>query len=94
VRHLLIIPVCALMVACTPAKRYTAVASACETYAVALNTAAELNRAGKLTASAQSKIDATVGPAKAVCSGSAPSDDPEAVRKVSALVIAVLEAQK
>lgn len=82
------------LAACTPAKRYTAIATTCETYAVALNTAAELNRAGKLSAAAQAKIDATTGPAKAVCGGSAPSDDPEAVKKVSTLVIAVLEAQK
>lgn len=93
-KRLLIITVLGLMVACTPTKRYTATATVCETYAVALNTAAELNRAKKLTAAQQARIDATVGPAKAVCSGSAPSDDPEAVRKVSALVIAVLEAQK
>lgn len=82
------------LAACSTGDRYKAVASTCQTYAVALNTAAALNREGKLTPAAVARIDATVPPAKAVCSGSAPSDDPAAVQKVADLVIAVLEAQK
>jgi uncharacterized lipoprotein len=82
------------LAACSSADRYKAIASTCQTYAVALNTAAALNRAGKLTPSAVARIDATVAPAAAVCSGAAPSDDPAAVQKVADLVIAVLEAQK
>lgn len=79
--------------ACTTGDRYNAVASACQTYAVALNTAASLNRAGKLSPETIAKIDATTAPAKAVCSGAAPTDDPAAVQKVADLVIVVLTAQ-
>ncbi len=79
--------------ACSTGDRYNAVASACQTYAVALNTAAALNRAGKLSPATVEKIDATTTPAKAVCSGTAPTDDPAAVRKVADLVIVVLQAQ-
>jgi uncharacterized lipoprotein len=79
--------------ACTTGDRYNAVASTCQTYAVALNTAAALNRSGKLSAATVAKIDATTGPAKAVCSGTAPTNDPAAVQKVADLVIVVLQAQ-
>lgn len=81
------------LAACTTGDRYNAVASACQTYAVALNTAAALNRAGKLSPATVAKIDATIPPARSVCSGSAPMDDPAAVQKVADLVIVVLKAQ-
>lgn len=82
------------LVACTSTDRYNAIATSCQTYAVALNTAASLNSAGKLSPATVAKIDASVAPAKAVCSGTAPTDDPKAVQKISDAVIAVLTAQK
>ncbi len=81
------------LAACTTGDRYNAVASACQTYAVALNTAAALNRRGALSEGDRAMIDATIGPARAVCAGPAPTDDPAAVQKVAALVIVVLNAQ-
>ncbi len=93
-KHLILAGALALSLAgCSTGDRYNAVASACQTYSVALNTAASLNRNGRLSPSAVAKIDATTGPAKAVCSGPAPTDDPAAVQKVADLVIAVLNAQ-
>lgn len=79
--------------ACSTGDRYNAVASACQTYAVALNTAASLNRAGKLSPAVVARIDETIPPARAVCSGAAPTNDPAAVQKVADLVIVVLQAQ-
>lgn len=79
--------------ACDTSSRYKTLATACGTYAVALQTAAGLNSAGKLSPASVARIDATIPPAKAVCSGPAPSDDVGAAQKVSAAIIAVLEAQ-
>lgn len=81
------------LASCTTGDRYDAVASSCQTYAVALNTASALNRAGRLSAATVEKIDATIPPARAVCSGNAPTNDPAAVQKVADLVIVVLQAQ-
>lgn len=89
-RYIPIVILCALA-ACTTPQRYTGIATACSTYAVALNTLAALNRNGKLTPAAQARIDLTIPPAKAACSGPAPTDDPEAVRKVSDAVVAILK---
>lgn len=80
--------------ACSTGDRYNAVATSCQTYAVALRTAAALNESGKLSPATVRKIDASVAPARAVCSGDAPNSDPAAVAKISSAVIAVLEAQK
>lgn len=82
------------LVACSTTDRYNAIATSCQTYAVALNTAASLNSAGKLSPDTVKKIDATVAPARGICSGTAPTDDPKAVQKISDAVIAVLTAQK
>lgn len=93
-KHLILAGALALSLAgCSTGDRYNAVASACQTYAVALNTAAALNRSGRLSADTVAKIDATIPPARSVCSGAAPSTDPAAVQKVADLVIAVLNAQ-
>lgn len=87
------IAVGALLAACSTTDRYNAVASACQMYAAALNTAAVLNQQKKLSVDTIKAIDATVGSAKAVCTGPAPSTDPAAVQKVADLVIIVLKAQ-
>lgn len=79
------------LAACTTPQRYTGIATACSTYAVALNTLATLAKAGKLSPEAQGRIDRTIPPAKAACSGAAPADDPEAVRKVADAIVAVLK---
>lgn len=80
--------------ACSTMDRYRAISTACQTYAVALNTAATLNAQGKLSPLAKVRINQTIDPAQSVCSGDAPTDDPAALRKVTDAIIAVLEAQK
>lgn len=82
-----------LLAACSTTDRYNAISSACQTYAIALNTAAALNKAGKIGTDKQAAIDATIEPARAVCSGQTPSTDSAAAQKVADLVIAVLNAQ-
>lgn len=89
-RYLPIVILCALA-GCTTPQRYTGIAATCEAYAVALNTAAALNRDGRLSRAAQDRIDITIPPARAICTGVAPTDDPEAVRKVADAVIAILK---
>ena len=82
------------LAACSSDDRYKAIASSCQTYAVALQTMATLNAAGKLSPATQARVDATIAPAHAICSGAAPSTDPAAVTKVADAVIAVLQAQQ
>ena len=92
-KHLILIAVM-LLAACSTGDRYNAIASTCQAYAVALKTAARLNGEGKLSSLAQHRINQTIEPARKVCSGDTPTDDPEAVNKIKLAVIAVLEAQK
>ena len=83
-----------LSAGCAQTDRYNAIAASCQTYAVALNTLAAMNRTGSLTPESQTRIDATIPPARTVCTGPAPTDDLQAANKISAAVIAVLLAQQ
>ncbi len=79
-----------LLAGCTTPARYDSVATTCELYATALNTAAALNSAGKLSVDTQARIDATTPIAAKVCSGSAPTTDQAQIQKLADVVVEVL----
>lgn len=57
--------------------------TACQTYTVALNTAAKLNKAGELSEKAEAAVDKSVAIADPLCGGPAPKFDGSALDTVS-----------
>jgi hypothetical protein len=81
------------LAACTSTQSFNSVATSCQVYITALDTATALASAGKLSGIARAKVEATISPASAICSGQAPSSDGIAVQKLTDAIVAVLRAE-
>jgi len=84
-RLLIVLAIPLFLAACNDGKITPAetVLTACQTYTAALNTAATLNKAGKLSVKAVAAVDKSVAIADPLCSGPAPKFDGSALDTVS-----------
>ena len=89
--RILAIAAVATLAACSTPQRYTAIATACDTYSFTLNRLSDLRDAGKLSEGARERISQTIPPARAICSGAAPVDNPAAVAKVADVISVLLK---